>query len=148
MHVQNHRLSIYMYHSLQTFSFIYNFQKFVVVFNYNPSFHNVVVVDSGGYNSCKTPAGATTYTSGKDHLTLSKGQNFFICNFPGHCEGNMKIAVTAVWFSSCIQDSTMIFTLSMFLRKYIKHPINFASLISYPVFIFLLISIWFNIRRR
>ncbi|CAF2090628.1 unnamed protein product [Brassica rapa] len=37
----------------------------VLVFNYNPSFHNVVVVDSGGYNSCKTPAGATTYTSGK-----------------------------------------------------------------------------------
>ncbi|CAN6875879.1 hypothetical protein Bca4012_078421 [Brassica carinata] len=68
----------------------------VLVFNYNPSFHNVVVVDSGGYNNCKTPAGATTYTSGKDHLTLSKGQNFFICNFPGHCEGNMKIAVTAV----------------------------------------------------
>ncbi|KAJ0240430.1 Basic blue protein [Hirschfeldia incana] len=68
----------------------------VLVFNYNPSFHNVVVVDSGGYNNCKTPAGATTYTSGKDRLTLSRGQNFFICNFPGHCEGNMKIAVTAI----------------------------------------------------
>ncbi|KAG2261603.1 hypothetical protein Bca4012_013685 [Brassica carinata] len=68
----------------------------VLVFNYNPSIHNVVVVDSGGYKNCKTPAGATTYTSGKDRITLSKGQNFFICNFPGHCEGNMKIAVTAV----------------------------------------------------
>ncbi|XP_010514055.1 PREDICTED: basic blue protein-like [Camelina sativa] len=68
----------------------------VLVFNYNPSMHNVVKVDSGSYNSCKTPAGARTYTSGKDRITLSRGQNFFICNFPNHCESNMKIAVTAV----------------------------------------------------
>ncbi|ESQ33040.1 hypothetical protein EUTSA_v10005123mg [Eutrema salsugineum] len=68
----------------------------VLVFNYNPSIHNVVVVDSGGYNNCKTPAGAKVYTTGKDRITLSKGQNFFICNFPGHCESAMKIAVTAV----------------------------------------------------
>uniref|UniRef100_A0A1J3GQF9 Basic blue protein n=1 Tax=Noccaea caerulescens TaxID=107243 RepID=A0A1J3GQF9_NOCCA len=67
----------------------------VLVFNYNPSIHNVVAVDSGGYNNCKTPARARTYTSGKDRITLSKGQNFFICSFPGHCESDMKIAVTA-----------------------------------------------------
>ncbi|KAF8117557.1 hypothetical protein N665_0009s0079 [Sinapis alba] len=36
----------------------------ILVFNYNPNFHNVVVVDSGGYNNCKAPAGAKTYTSG------------------------------------------------------------------------------------
>ncbi|KAF8048695.1 hypothetical protein N665_2432s0006 [Sinapis alba] len=69
---------------------------FLAVFNYNPRIHNVVVVDSGGYNNCKTPGGARKYTSGKDRITLSKGQNFFICNFPGHCEAAMKIAVTAV----------------------------------------------------
>ncbi|KAG7558549.1 Phytocyanin domain [Arabidopsis thaliana x Arabidopsis arenosa] len=68
----------------------------VLVFNYNPRMHNVVKVDSGSYNNCQTPAGAKTYTSGNDRITLSKGQNFFICNFPGHCENAMKIAVTAV----------------------------------------------------
>ncbi|CAH8355314.1 unnamed protein product [Eruca vesicaria subsp. sativa] len=68
----------------------------VLVFNYDPRRHNVVVVNSGGYNNCKTPAGAKTYTSGHDHVILSKGQNFFICNFPGHCEAAMKISVTAV----------------------------------------------------
>ncbi|CAN8272693.1 unnamed protein product [Cochlearia groenlandica] len=68
----------------------------VLVFNYDPKNHNVVVVDSGGYNNCKTPTSAKIYTSGKDHITLSKGKNFFICNFPGHCESAMKIAVNAV----------------------------------------------------
>ncbi|CAH2045700.1 unnamed protein product [Thlaspi arvense] len=68
----------------------------VLVFNYNPSLHNVVVVDSGAYNSCNAPGRARTYTSGKDRITLSRGQHFFICSFPGHCEANMKIAVTAV----------------------------------------------------
>ncbi|KFK33467.1 hypothetical protein AALP_AA5G016900 [Arabis alpina] len=68
----------------------------VLVFNYNPSFHNVVVVDSGGYKNCVTPASASTYTSGKDRMTLSTGPHYFICNFPSHCESDMKIAVTAV----------------------------------------------------
>ncbi|KAL1218627.1 Basic blue protein [Cardamine amara subsp. amara] len=68
----------------------------VLVFIYNPSFHNLVKVNSGAYKSCQNPANAFTYTSGQDRLTLSKGQNFFICSFPGHCESNMKIAVTAV----------------------------------------------------
>ncbi|VVB03922.1 unnamed protein product [Arabis nemorensis] len=68
----------------------------VLVFNYSPRSHNVVVVDNGGYTNCVTPARARTYTSGKDRITLSKGKHFFICNFPGHCESAMKIAVTAV----------------------------------------------------
>ncbi|KFK33466.1 hypothetical protein AALP_AA5G016800 [Arabis alpina] len=68
----------------------------VLVFNYSPSFHNLVVVNSEGYKKCVTPALAKKYTSGKDRITLSKGQHFFICDFPGHCESDMKIAVTAV----------------------------------------------------
>lgn len=65
----------------------------VAVFKYNPRMHNVVVVDENGYNSCKTPAGAEVFTSGNDQITLESGLNYFICNFPGHCQGGMKIAI-------------------------------------------------------
>lgn len=68
-----------------------------VVFNYAQGVHNVVSVDKGGYDGCNTtPAGAKVYTSGADQIKLKKGQNFFICNFPKHCENGMKIAVTAL----------------------------------------------------
>ncbi|KAJ8755035.1 hypothetical protein K2173_015547 [Erythroxylum novogranatense] len=68
----------------------------VLVFNYSPAAHNVVSVDRGGYGSCRTPRGARVYTSGKDQIKLVKGQNYFICNFPGHCQSGMKIAVNAL----------------------------------------------------
>ncbi|CAJ1938276.1 unnamed protein product [Sphenostylis stenocarpa] len=66
-----------------------------LVFNYNPGAHNVVVVNQGGYGSCKTPKGARVYRSGKDQIRLSRGQNYFICNYVGHCESGMKIAINA-----------------------------------------------------
>ncbi|XP_030544187.1 basic blue protein-like [Rhodamnia argentea] len=66
-----------------------------LIFKYNPTIHNVVVLDKGGYNSCRTPRGAKVYNSGNDRIRLAKGPNFFICNFPGHCESAMKIAVNA-----------------------------------------------------
>ncbi|TYJ50232.1 hypothetical protein E1A91_A01G191500v1 [Gossypium mustelinum] len=65
------------------------------VFNYNPSIHNVVAVNRAGYKSCKAPKGAKVFKSGKDQIKLKKGQNFFICNYIGHCQAGMKIAVTA-----------------------------------------------------
>ena len=65
------------------------------MFNYNPSYHNVVTVDNGGYSGCKTPRGAKVFQTGKDQIKLKKGVNYFICNFNGHCESGMKIAVTA-----------------------------------------------------
>ncbi|XP_059653416.1 basic blue protein-like [Cornus florida] len=68
-----------------------------LVFNYNPALHNVVVVDKAGFSSCKAPGGAKVYNTGKDRVKLVKGQNFFICSFPGHCgPGNMKIAINAM----------------------------------------------------
>ncbi|KAB2046001.1 hypothetical protein ERO13_D01G168500v2 [Gossypium hirsutum] len=66
-----------------------------LVFNYNPSIHNVVAVNRAGYKSCKAPKGAKVFKSGKDQIKLKKGQNFFICNYIGHCQAGMKIAVTA-----------------------------------------------------
>ncbi|KAK9167216.1 hypothetical protein Scep_002407 [Stephania cephalantha] len=68
----------------------------VLVFKYNPSIHNVVTVDRNGYNSCKTPRGARVLKTGNDRVRLAKGQNFFICNFVGHCESGMKIALNAL----------------------------------------------------
>ncbi|KAE8725996.1 Basic blue protein [Hibiscus syriacus] len=66
-----------------------------LVFNYNPSIHNVVAVNRGGYNSCKAPKGAKVLSSGRDQIKLRKGQNFFICNYIGHCQAGMKIAIVA-----------------------------------------------------
>lgn len=65
------------------------------VFNYNRAIHNVVVVPRSAYLSCTTPRGAKVYQTGNDKIKLVRGQNYFICNFPGHCEAGMKIAVTA-----------------------------------------------------
>ncbi|KAL8132349.1 basic blue protein-like [Apium graveolens] len=67
----------------------------VLVFKYDPSLHNVVKVNKRGYRSCHTPRGSKVYQTGNDRITLARGRNFFICNFPGHCEAQMKIAVTA-----------------------------------------------------
>ncbi|XP_052194541.1 basic blue protein [Diospyros lotus] len=66
-----------------------------LVFNYDPKAHNVVAVDKAGYDSCNAPPGSKVYSSGQDQIMLKKGQNFFICSFPGHCQAAMKIAVAA-----------------------------------------------------
>ncbi|KAE8727216.1 Basic blue protein [Hibiscus syriacus] len=66
-----------------------------LVFNYNPSIHNVVAVNRAGYSSCKAPKGAKVFSSGKDQIKLRKGQNFFICSSVGHCQSGMKIAAIA-----------------------------------------------------
>ncbi|KAE9610352.1 hypothetical protein Lal_00006376 [Lupinus albus] len=66
-----------------------------LVFKYSPIFHNVVAVNKAGYSSCRTPAGSKVYHSGNDQIKLSKGQNYFICNYVGHCQANMKIAINA-----------------------------------------------------
>lgn len=66
------------------------------VFKYDPSKHNVVDVnDAVNYSLCQIPANATVYGSGNDRVTLRLGMTFFICGFSGHCQKNMKIAVTA-----------------------------------------------------
>ncbi|CAI9770635.1 unnamed protein product [Fraxinus pennsylvanica] len=67
----------------------------VLVFNYDASVHNVVAVDLNGYNRCSTSANSRTYTSGEDRIMVSKGNHYFICSYPGHCDAGMKIAVFA-----------------------------------------------------
>ncbi|CAM0872355.1 unnamed protein product [Alopecurus aequalis] len=65
----------------------------VLVFNYNPSLHNVVAVDAGGYNSCQ--GSGATYNSGSDHVKLGAGRTYFICTLSGHCVDGMRMAVNA-----------------------------------------------------
>ncbi|KAL2937334.1 Basic blue protein [Bienertia sinuspersici] len=67
----------------------------VLEFDYDKSQHNVVEVSQDNYGSCKVSSGAKYYNSGKDQITLTKGQSFFICSFHGHCESGMKIAINA-----------------------------------------------------
>ncbi|CAM0875205.1 unnamed protein product [Alopecurus aequalis] len=67
----------------------------VLVFKYPAGAHTVVAVDAAGYSTCSAPAGAKTYTSGNDRVTLARGTNFFICGIAGHCAAGMRIAVTA-----------------------------------------------------
>ncbi len=63
------------------------------VFSYDPSVHNVVAVDAGGYSGCRESG--TKYSSGNDRITLGRGTSYFICSFSGHCGAGMKMAVTA-----------------------------------------------------
>ncbi|KAI4307195.1 hypothetical protein L6164_030407 [Bauhinia variegata] len=68
----------------------------VLIFKYDPTSHNVVAVDRNGYESCSAPGGAKVFRSGKDQIQLASGLNYFICNYPGHCQSGMKIAIKAL----------------------------------------------------
>ncbi|CAI9107450.1 OLC1v1006801C1 [Oldenlandia corymbosa var. corymbosa] len=68
----------------------------ILIFNYDPSLHNVVEVDANGYKGCSSSAKAKTYSSGKDRIKLVKGKHYFICSFAGHCGGGVKIEVNAL----------------------------------------------------
>ncbi|XP_020220178.1 basic blue protein [Cajanus cajan] len=68
-----------------------------LLFYYNATQHNVVMVDEAGYNSCTASKGSKTYQSGRDYIELAKGSTYFICTFPGHCQDHgMKVAALAV----------------------------------------------------
>uniref|UniRef100_A0A199U9V8 Phytocyanin domain-containing protein n=1 Tax=Manihot esculenta TaxID=3983 RepID=A0A199U9V8_MANES len=70
------------------------------VFNYDPSLHNVAIVDINGYNSCSASPRSITYSSGKDSVKWNKGENYYICSIPGHCDGGLKIAITAFYIEN------------------------------------------------
>ncbi|KAL6603324.1 hypothetical protein ACP70R_043685 [Stipagrostis hirtigluma subsp. patula] len=69
----------------------------VLVFRYVSSQHNVYEVTERAYRSCDTGGGngvLVRYTSGDDRVVLSEARAYwFICDFPGHCLGGMKVAV-------------------------------------------------------
>ncbi|XP_014517504.1 basic blue protein-like [Vigna radiata var. radiata] len=67
----------------------------VLVFNYDPSNHDVTKVDVNGYQSCDSSKASEKHRSGHDQITLSSGTTYFICSIPGHCQQGMKIAIHA-----------------------------------------------------
>ncbi|CAK8568237.1 unnamed protein product [Lathyrus sativus] len=66
----------------------------ILVFNYDPSKHDVVKVTEDDYNTC-ADRDIEYYRSGADRITLVKGGNYFICGEPGHCDAGQKIAIIA-----------------------------------------------------
>ncbi|CAL5080282.1 unnamed protein product [Urochloa decumbens] len=68
-----------------------------LVFKYSPQNHDVLEVSKADYDSCSTAKPITTHNSGNDAIALtSAGTRYFICGFPGHCAGGMKLQVNVV----------------------------------------------------
>lgn len=73
---------------------------FAPVFQYVRSQHNVLQVTEATYRSCDTGGGGVagvikSYDTGYDRVQLTEpnATYWFICDFPGHCLGGMRLAV-------------------------------------------------------
>ncbi|RCV10822.1 hypothetical protein SEVIR_2G145000v4 [Setaria viridis] len=68
-----------------------------IVFKYSPQAHDVVEVSKADYDACSNARPINTHTSGNDAIALtSAGTRYFICGFPDHCAGGMKLQVDVV----------------------------------------------------
>ncbi|KAL5223575.1 hypothetical protein ABZP36_010214 [Zizania latifolia] len=68
----------------------------MLVFKYKKEFHDLTVVGGKGFRRCKVPRKlAVVMRTGYDQVTLRRGNNYFICGMPGHCDAGMKLAVKA-----------------------------------------------------
>uniref|UniRef100_A0A0E0LFS3 Phytocyanin domain-containing protein n=1 Tax=Oryza punctata TaxID=4537 RepID=A0A0E0LFS3_ORYPU len=72
----------------------------ILVFQYVKSQHNVLQVTEATYRSCDTGGGGDagvlkSYDTGYDRVQLTEpnATYWFICDFPGHCLGGMKLVV-------------------------------------------------------
>ncbi|XP_044971018.1 mavicyanin-like [Hordeum vulgare subsp. vulgare] len=72
-----------------------------IVFKYSPQAHDVLEVSKADYDSCSTASPIATLNSGNDVVSLTAtGTRYFICGFPGHCAGGMKVKIDVVPSSS------------------------------------------------
>ncbi|KAJ7954903.1 Mavicyanin [Quillaja saponaria] len=66
----------------------------VIIFEYNPQFHNVMRVTHAIYKSCNGSAPLATFSTGNDSITITtKGHHFFFCGVPGHCQAGQKVDI-------------------------------------------------------
>ncbi|XP_062198594.1 mavicyanin-like [Phragmites australis] len=66
-----------------------------IVFKYSPQLHDVLEVNKADYDSCSTSNPIATHNSGNDAIALtSPGTRYFICGFPNHCTGGMKLQIS------------------------------------------------------
>ena len=72
-----------------------------LIFRHQPGAHNVLEVSKADYDSCSTASPIATLNSGNDVVTLiATGTRYFICGFPGHCAGGMKVKIDVMPGSS------------------------------------------------
>ncbi|EMS58904.1 Mavicyanin [Triticum urartu] len=72
-----------------------------IVFKYSTQAHDVLEVSKADYDSCSTASPVTTFNSGNDVVTLAAtGTRYFICGFPSHCAGGMKVKIDVMPGSS------------------------------------------------
>ncbi|KAF7145249.1 hypothetical protein RHSIM_Rhsim04G0205700 [Rhododendron simsii] len=69
----------------------------VIVFSYNPQFHNVMQVTHREYQACNGTAPIATHTTGNDSITITtRGHHFFLCGVPGHCLSGQKVDINVL----------------------------------------------------
>ncbi|KAK2654829.1 hypothetical protein Ddye_014685 [Dipteronia dyeriana] len=69
----------------------------ILVFNYKSELHNVMQVNSSGYEDCIKEPYIRVFTSGSDSLVLSEvGQFWYICGVGDHCENGQKLSINVV----------------------------------------------------
>ncbi|KAH6808861.1 Cupredoxin superfamily protein [Perilla frutescens var. frutescens] len=69
----------------------------IIVFEYNPQFHNVMQVIHSEYKACNASSPISTHTTGNDSITInSHGHHFFVCGVPGHCQAGQKVDINVL----------------------------------------------------
>ncbi|XBI59831.1 hypothetical protein VPH35_040838 [Triticum aestivum] len=77
-----------------------------IVFKYSPQAHDVLEVSKADYDSCSNATPIATLNSGNDVIALTvTGTRYFICGFPGHCAGGMKVKIDVMPSSSSSSPS-------------------------------------------
>ncbi|KAL8047902.1 hypothetical protein ABFX02_07G029900 [Erythranthe guttata] len=73
----------------------------VIVFEYNPQFHNVMQVTHAEYRACNVSSPISTHTTGNDSITIdTRGHHFFLCGVPGHCQAGQKVDINVLPLST------------------------------------------------
>ncbi|KAK6130258.1 hypothetical protein DH2020_035999 [Rehmannia glutinosa] len=69
----------------------------VIVFEYNPQFHNVMQVTHAEYRACNVSSPISTHTTGNDSITIDTyGHHLFVCGVPGHCQAGQKVDINVL----------------------------------------------------
>ncbi|XP_045786680.1 blue copper protein-like [Trifolium pratense] len=79
----------------------------VLVFNFQSSAHNVEEVTKEKYDSCNSASPIATFSTPPVRVTLNKtGTHYYICGFPGHCNGGQKLTIKVGGGSSSNSPAT------------------------------------------
>ncbi|KAL0348835.1 UNVERIFIED_CONTAM: Mavicyanin [Sesamum angustifolium] len=73
----------------------------IIVFEYNPQFHNVMQVTHAEFRACNASSPISTHTTGNDSITINThGHHFFLCGVPGHCQAGQKVDINVLHAAS------------------------------------------------